>query len=76
MAKKEQAKKTSKKSSKKSTPSRKLTKPAATPSKPKARAAGATKPAAAKRLKRPAVLKGDRDNYLLVLTDAPDRVDG
>jgi hypothetical protein len=36
----------------------------------------ANKPAAARRLKRPTVLKGDRDNYVLVLTDAPDRVDG
>lgn len=76
MSKKKRAKKALKKLLKKSRPSRKPTKPAATPSKPKARAAGATKPAAAKRLKRPAVLKGERDNYLLVLTDVPDRVDG
>lgn len=34
------------------------------------------KPSAAKKLRRPAVRKGDRDDYLLVLTDSPDRVDG
>jgi len=80
MAKKKQSGKTSASSRKpsKTASQGKRKKAASNSAKPKARpvAAGAVKTTAARRLRRPAVLKGSRDNYLLVLTDAPDRVDG
>lgn len=57
--------------------SRKKAKAVASLAKPKALPANRpTSPGKAPLLKRPAVLKGDPDNFLLVLTDAPDRIDG
>jgi len=56
--------------------SKKVGAPRAEKTKHRAAAANTTKPTASRRLKRPSVLKGDRDNFVLVLTDAPDRVDG
>jgi len=50
--------------------------PRAGQTKRRAAAASAGTPAAPRKLKRPSVLKGNRDHFLLVLTDAPDRVDG
>ena len=67
-----------KKSAKKPGAKRKPTKrhAARTPAKARPAERSRPKPSAAKKLRRPAVRKGDRDDYLLVLTDSPDRVDG